>query len=121
MGEEEKDTLGKIFMERFRSGSGRSLGSSVATFLWREREENEGVGQNGIGGTLMCPTGASEGDTLCFYVVCPPTSSWIARVPLSLVPYYAPRVPRWMALVLWSRYGKSFFEGLFVKKVFEKG
>jgi hypothetical protein len=74
MGEEDKDTLGKIFTERIRSGSVRSLRSSVATFLWREREEKEeeGVGQNGIGDILMCPKCASEGDTLCFYVVRPP-------------------------------------------------
>jgi hypothetical protein len=36
-----EDTLGKIFMESFRSRSGQSIRSQVVVILWRERRVEE--------------------------------------------------------------------------------
>jgi hypothetical protein len=41
MVEEGEDTLGKIFTERFGSGSGRRLRSPVAVIFLRERREEK--------------------------------------------------------------------------------
>jgi hypothetical protein len=41
MGEVGEDTLGKIFMERFGSGSGRKLGSPVMAIFSREMRGEE--------------------------------------------------------------------------------
>jgi hypothetical protein len=83
MEEEGEDTLEKIFIERFESGSGRSLRSLIAVFLWRERrgEEKEEERKKEVGGK----NGISD------------------RAPTSLMPYrdqralarVAPFVPTW--------------------------
>jgi hypothetical protein len=111
MGEEGEDTLGKIFTERFGSGSDWRLRSPTAVIFWREpekRKKNRGRRKRRLNryrwqgaslvGALPCPKGASEGGTLRAYVV---------QRPL-------PAVAGWMAPCNRVQIWKMFYRVLFV-------
>jgi hypothetical protein len=84
MEEEGDHILGKIFMERFGSGTGRSQSSPAATICGeierekrgrKKREKEERARSNryrrqggSLVGALLCPKGASEIGALSVYV-----------------------------------------------------